>query len=356
MSFYYPVYDRLLQLSPEGKVEPMLAEKFTPEGNTVTLNLRKDLKFSDGTPFDAEAVKFNLERAAASLISPTAVQSGAIANGPAGIGPYQVTAQSPGDRLEYAKTEGYWEPEVQNVATMTYILMADDQTRYNALMSGQVDGAFLNPNQINAAVKADMQVLSQPSTSFVYFMVNPTKEPFDDPKVREALNYAIDRKGIAEGLYDGYCTAGIQPWPPSSPGYSEEIGDGLDIWPHDVKKAKELLADAGYPDGFEFTSVATNITQCTALAEAIQSQLAEAGIKMSITPAPTPQIIEQFVVNQTVEGNINPYTGLPDPHGVIARSFLAGGTYGFGGQLPEETVKLVMEAAGPVDPEKRRPI
>lgn len=399
MSFYYPVYDRLLQLAPDATVEPMLAEEFTAEGNTVTLTLREGLQFSDGTPFNAEAVKFNLERGAAQgstliaevgqlqsveivdeltvkvtvssglgayltaltarggiMISPAAVQSSAIENGPVGIGPYLATAMAPGDRVEYERTPDYWEPEVQNVATMTYRLMLDDQTRYNALLSGEVDGAYLNPNQINAAVKADMQVVSQPSTSFVYFMVNPTQAPFDDPQVRLALNYAVDREGIAEGLYSGHCSAGIQPWPESSPGYSEEIGDGLDIWPHDPQKAKDVLAEAGYPDGFEFTALTTNITQYQNLAEAIQEQLSEVGIDMTIDPVPTPQVIEKFVVKQEVLGNINPYTGLADPHGVIARSFLAGGTYGFGGQLPADTVALVKEAAGPVEPEERRPL
>ena len=399
MSFYYPVYDRLLQLAPDATVEPMLAEDFSAEGNTVTLKLQEGLKFSDGTPLDAEAVKFNLERGAAQgstlvaevaqlksvevvddltvkvtvssglgayltaltarggiMISPAAVQSGAIQSGPVGIGPYLATAMAAGDRVEYKKTPDYWEPSAQNVSTMTYRLMLDDQTRYNALLSGEVDGAYLNPNQINAATKADMQVVSEPSTSFVYFMVNPTQSPFDDPKVRLALNHAVDRAGIAEGLYSGHCSAGIQPWPTSSPAYSEKIGDGLDIWPHDPEKAKDLLAEAGYPDGFEFTALTTNITQYQNLSEAIQEQLAEVGIDMTIDPVPTPQVIEKFVVNQEVAGNINPYTGLADPHGVIARSFLAGGTYGFGGQLPDSTVALVNEAAGPVDPKERRPL
>ena len=399
MSFYYPVYDRLLQLEPDASVSPMLAKEFTAEGDTVTFKLREGLVYSDGTPFDAESVKFNLERDVAEgstiraevgqfesaevidpltikvtvkyglgaylsaltarggiMISPAAAQSGALENGPAGIGPYVATAMAPGDRVEYEKTPSYWDPDTQNVATMTYILMLDDQTRYNAVLTGEVDGAFLNPNQIDTALTTDLQVVSEPSTSFVYLMVNPTIEPFGDPKVREALNYAVDRQAIADGLYNGYCSAGIQPWPESSPGYSEKIGDGLDKFPHDPEKAKEVLAEAGYPDGFEFAAVTTNITQYTALAEALQDQLKDAGVTMKIEPVPTPQIIQKFVIDQSVPGNINPYTGFADPHGVMARHFLEGGTYGFGGIFDAETLQLVNDAASAVDVEQRRPL
>lgn len=399
VSFYTAVYDRLLQLTEDGGFDPMLAEAYTAEGNTLTLELRPGLTYSDGTPFDAESVKFNLERNAGAtstiasevaqfesatvldeltieitvssglaafltgiagragmMISPAAVESGTIEDGPVGIGPYLATTMTPGDRVEFERTPDYWDPDAQNVATMTYYLMVDDQTRYNALQSGEVDGAFLNPNQIDTALNADLQVIAGESTSFVYFMMNPLKEPFDDPKVREAMNYAIDRTTIAEGLYEGYCTPGIQPWPSTSPGYSEEIGDGLDIWPHDPEKATELLAEAGYPDGFEFTAVTTNVTQYQTLSEAIQEQVKEAGLQMIIEPLPSPQIIEKFVLNQEAEVSVNPYTGLGDPHGVLTRHYMAGGTYGFGGALDDATVELAMEASGPVDPAERRPI
>ena len=399
VSFYTAVYDRLLWLNEDGGFDPMLVQDYEAEGTTATFQLRPDLTYSDGTPFDAESVKFNLERGAAEgstirsevaqfqsaevvdpltikvtvssglgayltaiagragmMISPAAVQSGAIESGPVGVGPYVATEMTAGDKVEFERTPNYWDPDAQNVATMTYHLMVDDQTRYNALQSGELDGAFLNPNQIDTALAADLQVIAGESTSFVYFMVNPLEAPFDDPKVREALNYAIDRETIAEGLYEGYCTPGIQPWPSSSPGYSEEIGDGLDIWPHDPEKAKELLAEAGYPDGFEFDSVTTNVTQYQNLAEALQDQVKDAGITMNIEPVPSPQVIEKFVVNQEVQGNVNPYTGLGDPHGVLARHYMAGGPYGFGGVFDDATLKVVEQASGPVDPAERTPL
>ncbi|WP_134321861.1 ABC transporter substrate-binding protein [Cumulibacter soli] len=397
VSFYVPVYDRLLDLNEDATVSPMLAEDFTAEGNTVTLHLRDGLTFSDGTPMDADAVKFNLERAAAPestllaevaqfesatvidpltvevtvssglgayltalaaragmMISPDAVKSGAIENEPVGVGPYVVTSQTPGDKVEYEKTPGYWDPDAQHVASRTYYLMADDQTRYNALQSGEIDGAFLNPNQIDTAIAADLQVIAQPSTSFVYFMVNPTIEPFDDPEVRRALNYAVDRQAIADGLYEGYCSPGIQPWPESSPGYSESIGDGSDAFPHDPQQAQEILTEAGYTEPIEIQAVTTNVTQYQNLAEALQDQIKDAGFEMTIEPLPPTQVVEKFVLNQEADGNVNPYTGLGDPHGVLARNYLPGGTYSFGGQFDEATTQKTLEASGPVDPEERR--
>lgn len=396
-----PVYDRLVYATPDGEIEPMLATAWesADNGSAIVFTLREGITFSDGTPFNAEAVKINLERAKGAgsriayevaqldsvevideytvkltadtgagallgalaqrpgmMASPTAIAAGTLGTASAGTGPYVVTEFAPGASATFAKREGYWEPEVQRVATMRIRLMTDDQTRLNALQSGEVDGANIRAFQANAAAGAGIQVISRPTALFNYLNVNHAMPPLDDPRVREALNYAIDREAIGNGFYEGLCTPQIQPWPPSSFAYSEEIGDGLDAWPHDPEKAKELLAEAGYPDGFDMPAVTTNVTHLMQLSEILQEQLAEVGITMTISPVPTAQVREEFSINKTVAANVNPYSGMADPHGVAALFLLESAALGPGGPASPTVVQLATDASTPLEPDERAPL
>lgn len=397
-----PVYDRLVYNSPDGTLEPMLATEWYAEDDetSLVLELREDVTFSDGTPFNAEAVKINLDRAqgpdsriaieiaqltevevideytvklrtedgAGALLgalsqrpgmmaSPTAIAEGNLAMTPTGTGPYTVTEFVSGDSVDYEKREGYWDPDSQRVATMTVKLITDDQTRLNALQSGELDATIVRPVQAISADNAGMTVISRPSVIFLYLLINSSMEPFDDPLVREALNFAVDRVDIGEGLFEGLCDPQIQPWPSTSIAWSDEIGDGLDIWPHDPEKAKELLAEAGYPDGgITMSAVTTNVTFVMQLSEILQAQLGEVGITVTIEPVPTPQVVEAFSVNKTVAANINPYSGSSDPHGIASRHFIAGSVYDVGEPVHPSIIELATEASTPLDPAERTPI
>lgn len=400
LPIYRPVYDRLLDLDRTGQLQPMLATEWevADDNSAVTLTLQQGLTFSDGAPFDAEAVKFNLERNAAQgsllanesnafesaevidshtikinvsyglgsymtalgvrsgiMVSPAAAASGALQQGPVGIGAYTVTGFVPGDKVEYQKSADYWDPSTQNVATMTYSLMVDDQTRYNALLSGEVDGIYLQPGQIDQAVQEGFNVVSSPANNFLYIAVNAEKQPFDDQKVRQAIQYSLNREEISQGLFDGHCTPSIQPFPETSSGYSEEIGDGSDIYPHDPKKAKELLAEAGVEGDIEIQLMAPNITMFTQLAEVIQAQLGEAGITVGVKPVPSAELRQVFSIDKAVEAAALPYVGTPDPHGAMTY-FMPGHPYNIGNAASQETVDLALQAAGPVDPAERNAI
>lgn len=397
-----PVYDRLVYNAPDGTLEPMLATGWISEDDdtSLVLELREGVTFSDGTPFNAEAVKINLDRAqgessristeiaqltavevvdeytvklrtetgAGALLgalsqrpgmmaSPQAIAAGNLATTPVGAGAYTVTAFVSGDSVDYVKREGYWDPDAQRVATMTVKLITDDQTRLNALQSGELDGSIVRPVQAISADDSGMKVISRPSVIFLYLLINSAKEPFNDPLVREALNYAVDRVDIGEGLFEGLCDPQIQPWPSTSIAWSEEIGDGLDIWPHDPEKAKELLAEAGYPDGgITMPTVTTNVTFVMQLSEILQAQLAEVGITMTIEPVPTPQVVELFSVVKSVAANVNPYSGSSDPHGIASRHFLEGSVYDVGEPVDPSIIELATEASTPLDPAERTPI
>ncbi|PRZ41668.1 peptide/nickel transport system substrate-binding protein [Antricoccus suffuscus] len=396
-----PVYDRLVFNAPDGSVQPMLATDWesADDGKALVFTLRKDVTFSDGTPFNAEAVKINLDRARGEgsriateieqldavevvdgytvklvadtgvgallgalaqrpgmMASPAAIAGGTLKSQPVGAGAYTLTGFTSGDKASYAKREGYWEPDAQRVATMEIKLITDDQTRLNALKSGDIDGAVMRPEQVKSAVKDGLKVTATPSVVFMYLTVNSAKAPFDNPKVLEALNYAIDREAIGNGYFEGMCVPQIQPWPESSFAYSEEIGNGLDVWPHDPKKAKQLFEEAGVGKGFDLPTVTTNVTYTVQLSEVLQEMLAEVGVKMTIEQVPTPQVIEAFSVSKTVAGNVNPYSGSSDPHGVASRHLMPGSIYSVGNPVAQSTLDLAVEAATPIDPEKRTPI
>ena len=394
MAFLMPVYDRLVYAAPDGSLEPMLAESWeSTDDTTLTFKLRPDLTFSDGTPFTAEAVKINLERAMSPdsklnsyistiaavevvdeltikltvseamgavltemsarpgmMASPKAIADGTLTAQPVGIGPYIATEVVPGGTsVTFEKTPNYWDPDAQRVATMHFQQVADDQTRLNGFLTGEFDSAVIRPNHVDAALKDDHTVVSGVSPTFSYMVLNTGIEPLDDPQVRLALNLAIDRVGIGEGLWQGYCTPGVQPFPETSFAYNTDIGDGLDEWAYDPEKATQILADAGYPDGFSMTIVAGNVTVNTATAEALQSQLGEIGVDVQIEVLPTAPLIEAFVVDKTAGAMVATAGATEDPHVVLQTYVLPDARFNPGATLTDEMTNLADQAATPLD-------
>ena len=399
LNAYAPVYDKLLEEEEDGSITPMLATEYkaADDGTSLTLKLREGLTFSDGTPFDADAVKFNLDRYRAQgsriagevpmissvdvvdgmtvrinvdgglgalavslanragvMVSPTAVQSGVIKNQPVGVGPYVMTAMSPGDSITFERQDGYWDPDAQRVKTLKMVLIAEDQARYNALTNGEVDGAVINPDQLDDVEKAGLQVTAKPSSSFLYFILNTAKGPFSDPEVRKALNMAIDREGISQGLYEGHCTPQIQPFLEGTPGYSEKIGDGLDVFPYDPEAAKKIIDEKGAA-GAQATMVLPAVTIYSKFAEVIQEQLADVGITVTVQPGPPGQDVEAFGLQKSAEMLSSVYTGMNDPQALQGRYLAPKALFNPGGASYSEMEAAAAEGADPVDPAERTP-
>lgn len=397
INFWVPVYDRLLQEGPDGDVLPMLATEFTPSDDltSMTLKLREGLTFSDGTPFNAAAVKFNLERAISApsrivseismvtsvdvideytvrvnvsgglgslpitltarsgiMVSPAAVQSGIIDTQPVGIGPYTATDIVPGDSVSFIKSENYWDPDAQKVATMEYRLIADDQARYNALVAGEIDGTQINPDQIVAAEKAGVNVIAKPSVNFLFMALNTAVAPFDDPKVRKALSMSIDRQAIADGVYDGHCTPSTQMFQPGSIAYSKEVGDGSDTYPYDPEAAKKVLAEADV-DGSSFINIAPNVTIYTKIAEIVQDEWSQVGLDMTVKPAPPAQVVQEFALDKTAEVSTAIWPGLNDPTAIINQLIGPAGFNPGDAEYPE-LMEASAEASSSQDDEERK--
>ncbi|WP_141013016.1 ABC transporter substrate-binding protein [Nocardioides sambongensis] len=328
----WPVYDRLLQVAPDASYQPMLATEwsFSKDGKTLTLELRDDVTFSDGTPFDAAAVKANLEDSLAaegtalqanvasiasvdvvdsdtveigllkptttilnalaspmggSMISPKALKGGDLATEPVGTGAYVIDSFVPGDEVVYTRRTdegGIWDDKTGKPATISIKAM-DPDAAVNALKSGQLNVmAWSGPlDQVQPQIDSGQitHTVLDGALPMLGIAFNQTMAPFDDPDVRKAVNLAIDRETIV-GAFNPDNPARVQPWPEGVSGFDEARED---VYAYDPEAAKDLLAQAGHPDGLDAGELL--VAQSSGIpeaAEAIQADLAKVGIDVKL--------------------------------------------------------------------------
>ena len=359
-----PVYDTLFHYAEDGTVEPGLAESYDLTDTDMTLVLREGLTFHDGTPLDAAAVVANVQRGqtlpnssvkgdlapivsaeaiddltvklnlaapyaplpavladrAGMMISPTAFTDGTnLEIDPVGAGAWQAVEYVPKDHLDTERFDGYWDPDQVLLENVDIKLIDDDDTRLNALRAGEVDIAQLTASQVTLAeADSSINVRTDPALAVDQLGLNIATAPFDNPKVREAINYAIDREALLEGVYRG---TGIVAWQPFPPGYFANDPDLEEMFPFDPDKAKDLLAEAGYPDGFSF-DLKTNTQPFRVQAtQAIAAMLADVGITTNIIPSEGPALLDEFYYQQTVPLYFTPWGGRADPSQTLDNLF-----------------------------------
>lgn len=325
-SYMTLVYDGLVHVDENFEVQPALAESWEWVDPThLNLVLREGVTFSDGTPFDAAAAKANLERALAAegprvnligridsiaapdsthleltlsrpdaillqslgsspgmMISPAAFDNPDLDRNPVGTGPYvyDAAASTPGSEYVFTAREGYYEPAYQHAAEIHVLPIADNTARFNALRSGQVDLALISPSEADTAKSEGFELLEAPNRwdGMTIIDRNGTLVPaFADVRVRQAIGYAVDRDALIDAVYLGYAEPTAQPFTEGEPGHDAALDD---FYSYDPDRARELLAEAGYADGFSFT-YPTQESMSTA-ATAIQGYLAAVGIDMRI--------------------------------------------------------------------------
>ncbi len=323
-------YQGLFSFDKEMKLVNVLAESYqaSSDGLIYTIKLRPNVKFQDGSEFNAAAVKVNLDRAsnpdnhlkrynlfkyiattevvdpltvkitlkqpfsafinnlahpAAAMISPAALKKYGKEIGfhPVGTGPYQFETWNQTDFVKVKKWPGYWKPGYPKLDSITWRPVVDNNTRAAMLQTGEATFAFPIPFEQASRLKANskLDVVTTPSIMQRYISLNVTQKPFDNPKVREALEYAINRQALAKVAFAGYATPATGIVPPSI-----DFAQSYPAIPYDPAKARTLLKEAGYPNGFETTlwsshnhSTAQKVLQFT------QQQLAQVGIKVNVT-------------------------------------------------------------------------
>ncbi|BAB06473.1 glutathione ABC transporter substrate-binding protein [Halalkalibacterium halodurans] len=332
------MYDRLVYLDKNLEIAPGLAESLVQIGETTwEASIRKDVQFHDGSQLNAEVVKANFDRIrdpeigspvaflfnmitevkviddytvhfetefpfaplpshlahpGGSIISMGSIEASyeALEKGedaftptnerPIGTGYFKFEDRTPGQSVTLSRHENYWGDELAKVDTVTFQVIPEDLTRIAELETGGIHLTYpVNPSDAERIENGPDTYLEQAnSTRMVYLGFNTEVEPFDDPKVRQAIHMAIDKDGILDGVVSGIGIRADGPIAPDVFGFSEQI----DKITFDREMAKDLLAEAGYPDGFPTTLLTDDDRERQDLAEMIQYQLSEIGIDVSI--------------------------------------------------------------------------
>jgi len=335
-------YEGLYGFDKDMKMVPVLAEGYevSKDGLAYTIKLRKGIKFHDGTDFKADAVKVNLDRVtnpenklkryglynnniakvevvddytaritlktpfspfiaqlahpSTVMISPAALKQYGnkdIAFHPVGTGPFKFVEWKSTDYLKVAKFDGYWRKGYPKVDTITWKPVVDNNSRAALMQTGEAHFTFPVPYEVAEVLKQkpDLEVVAAPSIVLRYLAMNTLQKPFDNVKVRQAINYAINKEALAKVAFNGYAfpAEGVAP-------QGVEYAVKMAPWPYDVAKAKQLLTEAGYPNGFE-TELWSGYNHTTAqkVTQFIQQQLQQIGIRTKITLLEAGQRVEK---------------------------------------------------------------
>ncbi|MFO7264706.1 MAG: glutathione ABC transporter substrate-binding protein [Bacillota bacterium] len=351
------IVETLLELTPDGDIVPKLAESYevSPDGRVWTLYLRRGIAFHDGTPFNAEAVKYNIERiinpanavtfsfllnavkevrvvdeytvqliteepfapmiahlthSATGIQSPAAIERYGedYSRNPVGTGPFMFKEWIPGERITLVRNPNYWGEPAQ-VDEVVFRVVPEDSARMLMVQTGEAHVAVRVPPEMVSVLERDpnITVVRTPSVRVIYVALNNYQRPdgppnpFADVRVRQAVNYAVDNKAINEFILGGVGRPLDAPIAPGVFGYQP-----IFQYEYNPQKARQLLAEAGYPNGFrtQLYSPSGRYLKDIEVAEAVQAQLAEVGIIADIVTMEWGTYLQ--VTNQPPEQNPAP--------------------------------------------------
>ena len=321
----FNIFEGLVKPNSDGEMIPAVAEKYTlsEDGTTYTFTLREGVKFHNGQTVTAEDVVYSINRCAAvpegqekplvaafsAVKSVEALDEKTVAvtiaqrdlefisymtaaiipadyenqdTAPVGTGPFKFVSRTPQQDFVMERFEDYWGAPAW-LDKVTYKICENADALVMNLNGGSIDLCAHLTSAQASQLNQNFQVLEGTMNLVQAIYLNNQAKPFDNQLVRQALCYAIDRQGIMDMVADGHDTAvGSSIYPAFTKYFLPEL---VDKYPHDVAKAKELLAQAGYPDGFDMTiSVPNNYQPHMDTAEVVAEQLREAGINVTIQP------------------------------------------------------------------------
>ncbi|MEU9919344.1 ABC transporter substrate-binding protein [Streptomyces sp. NPDC051001] len=338
--FYQALYDSLLRLTPAGDVASGLAKSwsYNADRTVLTLKLREGAKLGDGTAVDSSLVEpnltsvksgsggfaaslaslksvtatdkttvelhlsapdpallYNLGLGASYILPPSSLKGDGMTTKPAPTGPYSLDAAqtTAGTKYTFTKNTQYWDAASYPYKKLTYTVLPDDTARLNAVKSQQVDVIGGKTTMIDAAKSAGLDVKSAPLDMqglVIADRAGKTVPALADVRVRQAINYAIDGAGILKSIDKGFGTHTTQIFNPKGEAYDPALNSR---YPFDPNKAKQLLAEAGYKNGFTLP-MASISPYWGAFEPVFKEQLGAVGIKVKFTTVQPADIISSF--------------------------------------------------------------
>lgn len=395
---YQSLYNTLVGLNQDLKFEPELAKSWdiTNGGKTYTFHLRHDVKFQDGTKFNAKAVKFNFDRMldpdthsprqsdikviknvkvvdpytiqiqlkkpyspflavltdrAGMMVSPTAVKKEGknFSNHPVGTGPYKFVNRVQQDHIKLTRFDGYWgdKPSIKNVV---YKPFPDGNVRVKNLLYGNVDIVnqipFKDIDKLKSSSNVKLSV--KPALGFQGIMLNTDAAPFNNKKVRQAINLIVNRQAIAKVVFHNGVTPATSPFPPSSWAHP---GD-LKVPKPNLKKAKQLIQESGLSN-IHFTLKVEPKPEEKQLGQMLQSMLGQIGIKVKLEMVEFGALLEQMKKGNYQAIRIG-WSGRTDPDGNVFTWFASKGSLNDMGYSNPKLDKLLKQARTTSDRGKRK--
>jgi peptide/nickel transport system substrate-binding protein len=361
------VYDYLVGCTDDGQLssEGGIAQKWqeAPDQLSWTFWLRPGVKFHDGTDLTAEDVKFSIDslfdpKALTGLLGPVRAaykaleiqdrhtvvihlkhpsvflpwtfscaignlgmilpkqhfdQVGAdgFARNPVGSGPYKVVKNAMGSSIQLEAVENHWRDGVPKYKTITFMLVPEESTRLAQLQTGEADLIAISRERVPEVKAAGFNIFSKLNDQVVVIYMQQQWDPVPvaDKRVRQALNLAIDKEAIMKFVFADQGVP-VAMYPIGSYGVAGGADPELEPYPYDPVKAKQLLAEAGYPDGFEtkiYAYVTADLPELHRLAEAVADYLAKVGVKAKITPMDRAALTTKRVA-KTLSGDLLPWS------------------------------------------------
>lgn len=395
------LYNNLLELGETGDPIPELATSWTisDDGLTYTFTLQQGVTFHDGTTLDADAIKVNLERymaegstfsgaeklrvissidaadhatlvitlskpnapflatlATCPIVSPTAISTMGedLTLHGVGSGPFKFESWAPNSTAVFSRNENYWEiaPDGQPFPYADEFILdgvPDDSVRLLNLRSGQfqiIDR--INPRDL-ASVSSDPNIKAVPTPHATPHIVamNPNRPPFDNTLLRQAVSHALDRQAIIDNLSFGTGYTLTLPFPKDAWFF---VDDPAPVF--DVERAKQLMAEAGYPDGLDVTLTHINRTVDTQLAQIVKAQLDAIGVRVTIESLERTTWVDLWKAGEGTIGLLQGSAQPTDPD-VEAGIFLAGSFINWTGYNNPNVQELLVAANAVTDREER---
>ncbi|MCV6585279.1 MAG: ABC transporter substrate-binding protein [Marinibacterium sp.] len=397
---YASLCDKLVDITPDLEIIPQLATgwQWSDDGLELTMTLREDASFHDGTPFDAAAVVANIERSknlpesrrksevksitgveavddhtvkftlgapdatliaqfadrSGMMLSPTATAAAGTDFGlnPICSGPFKFDERVQQDRIVLSKFDDYWNADAISFDTVTFLPIPDTTVRLANLRSGDLDMLERLAATDVASVSGDDALQMEQAVSLGYQGItvnvangagadNPLGQ---DARIRKALSLAIDRNIINQVVFEGAFAPGNQSFPPTSPWYNTD----LPVPERDVDAAKALLAEAGYPDGIDIEiQVANNPVQMQ-LMQVVQAMASEAGINIELVAKEFATLLRDQSAGDYTASQIG-WSGRVDPDGNIHQFVTSGGGINDGGYSNPQVDALLDSARTSTD-------